>query len=412
MNDAALESIRRNNLKGLHHDYWYTSDKAPLNLKYPGSVGELVSGSLQHTDGSLNYNTHDSSEHAVMRNLQGINELAHEPFIFFEFMQIISRGKNKQFKDKQGAALQGAKADKATDKAWLETLENRVASFFQFGKFDDDNKARIKELAGEVKELDMAIDELDDKWVNKANRVYGGSIALYMPTDIQVNDQIVYNDESRKLAATVAGVTDPLQSGDKWNSTVLSSTGVAAGLGESATFAAKYASGNASIAKALPKLTSWLGKIDTGMGAITGGAAAGIIGNEIQRHTGEKMNPHEYMAYQTTSMRTFTFSWTFLPDNAEESKECAAIIKQFRLAAHATRNDYITLTVPDHLVVSFHGAKDMIRMPPVVIESVGVTYNPNNSSFFKHGNSPVEIALSVGLKEIAPIYKADVEHGW
>jgi hypothetical protein len=148
------------------------------------------------------------------------------------------------------------------------------------------------------------------------------------------------------------------------------------------------------------------------MGAITGGAAAGIIGNEIQRHTGEKMNPHEYMAYQNTSMRTFTFSWTFLPDNADESKECAAIIKQFRLAAHATRNDYITLTVPDHLVVSFHGAKDMIQMPPVVIESVGVTYNPNNSSFFKHNNSPVEIALSVGLKEIAPIYKADVEHGW
>ena len=31
---------------------------------------------------------------------------------------------------------------------------------------------------------------------------------------------------------------------------------------------------------------------------------------------------------------------------------------------------------------------------------------------FKHNNSPVEIALSVGLKEIAPIYKADVEHGW
>ena len=54
----------------------------------------------------------------------------------------------------------------------------------------------------------------------------------------------------------------------------------------------------------------------------------------------------------------------------------------------------------------------MIQLPPCFIESVNVTYNPNNTSFFKRNNAPVEIGLSVGLKEIVPIYAADVERGY
>ena len=123
------------------------------------------------------------------------------------------------------------------------------------------------------------------------------------------------------------------------------------------------------------------------------------------------MNPNEYMAYQSTGMRQFTFTWTFLPDNEIESIAAKDIIRTFRKAAHATKNDMMTLNVPDHVVVSFHGAKDMIGLPPLVIESVNVTYNPNNSSFFRKNNSPVEVGLSVGLKEITPIYKDDVERG-
>ena len=54
----------------------------------------------------------------------------------------------------------------------------------------------------------------------------------------------------------------------------------------------------------------------------------------------------------------------------------------------------------------------MIQLPPLVIESVNVTYNPNNSSFFRRNNSPVEIGLSASFKEIAPIYQSDVEAGY
>ena len=45
------------------------------------------------------------------------------------------------------------------------------------------------------------------------------------------------------------------------------------------------------------------------------------------------------------------------------------------------------------------------------IESVNITYNPNNTSLFKNGNNPVEVAMSVTLKEIVPIYRHDIEGG-
>ena len=141
-------------------------------------------------------------------------------------------------------------------------------------------------------------------------------------------------------------------------------------------------------------------------------AGADVIGDEFQRSTGKASNAHEYMAYGSTGMRTFSFTWTFLPDSKAESQSATDIIKHFRMAAHATKNDVVTINVPDHVVVSFHGSKDMIQLPPLVIETVNVVYNPNNSSFFRHGNAPVEIGLTVSFKEIVPIYRADVMAGY
>ena len=155
-----------------------------------------------------------------------------------------------------------------------------------------------------------------------------------------------------------------------------------------------------------------------GPGAVALAGIAGlglgtILSPETQRHIGKLFNPHEYMAYTNTGMRNFTFTWKFLPDNPFESKQCREIIKHFRVAAHAERLDSIRLSVPDHVVTSFHGAGDMIQLPPTVIESVGVTYNPNAASFFRdNNNAPVEVDLSVTLKEIVPIYKDDIRDGY
>jgi hypothetical protein len=117
--------------------------------------------------------------------------------------------------------------------------------------------------------------------------------------------------------------------------------------------------------------------------------------------------------YNSTALRTFSFNWTILPDSSNESEQATGLIKLFRKSAHAKKDNKMIITVPDHVVVSFHGAGSedtkMIQLPPCVIESVNVTYNPNSSSFFKQNNAPVEIGLAITLKEMAPIYSQDIE---
>jgi hypothetical protein len=388
--------------KDIAHAASKHTTKVPVNLKYPLSVGEGFDSTY------TNYNTHDSSEYAIQRSAinpdtgerNNIDEETSEPFVFFEFMEIasvrnmgVSYG-NARENRKRGFAPIKDKDNEDVVQTFFRQADSAIASndASEIGvdsKLDTDT---IKYLKAANREASM---------FEKALRVYGGSIAMYMPTDIQINDQIVYNENSRRTFGSIQGAL----SGDMpGGGAVGTNTAVLAGLSYALTEGIK------SVTKKLGKEV--FSSFGSAAGGLAGAAGAGIIQDEHQRSTGEAKNMHEYMAYQSTGMRSFSFNFTILPDNKKESDEAALIIKQFRLAAHAYRNDAYTLTVPDHVIVSFHGAQDMIQLPPVVIEAVNVSYNPNNTSFFRYGNAPVEIGLALTLKEIVPLYRQNVEEGF
>ena len=66
----------------------------PFNLKYPQTVGEDFNN-------TVNYNTNQSSEFAKarMEDPDGIKHNATEPFVFFEFMEVIPSTKLKSMRD-------------------------------------------------------------------------------------------------------------------------------------------------------------------------------------------------------------------------------------------------------------------------------------------------------------------------
>jgi len=398
--DPLHPEIKRN-------DYFYKTSARPPSYKYPQTVGEDFNN-------EINYNTHDSSEFAKQRNSNtntNIDMETAEPFMFFEFLTIIEEKKYEQHKkihddyyDAQKRIFRGQLGELALD-----------ASNFA----DYDSKAGTSETQEEYAEMVEAVAK-DPEMFDKARREYNGSIALYMPTDIQINDTIVYNEDTRQIMGSVSSLNNDEQD-DFINATTGTNIGVLTAMSAVAGFLSKRGAG--ALAKAAGKSTGTsaaiknraaaiLSKFGTTTAAILGGGAAVLLAPEAQRSTGKALNPHEFMAYGSTGMRNFTFSWTMLPDSQEESDQCSALIKHFRMAAHATREGALRVTVPDHVIVSFHGARDMIQLPAVVIESVNVIYNPNNSSFFKQNNAPVEIGLSVTLKEIVPIYRQDVMEGF
>ena len=369
--------------------------------KYPETVGN----DTIYDD--INFNSDETSEYAVAR-MSHISTATHEPFMLFEFMKV----DNDDYGTGTANAITGFGSDVAT------TFKNAI------GKGETDivgnhNNANSIAVDEDTSLMDKAEDTFEKikSWAksisNLVKRKYTGSIALYMPTDIQINDQMVYNEDSRKMGA----LAETLFSGnyeDAFNPTTLTSTAALTAIG---FVGGKAAGFGKTVAGKLPLIgglsKKLLGSGGSGvMSALAGAGLAQVVSTEIQRGSGKIANPNEILMYQSTAMRTFSFSWTILPDSLDESKQAAGLIKMFRMSAHARKDNLMIVTVPDHVIVSFHGAKDMIQLPPCVIESVNVTYIPNSSSFFKENNAPVEIGLVISLKEMAPIYAGDVDKGY
>jgi len=345
------------------------------HYKYPQTVGNDTSMD------DINFNSHNASDYAIHR-MKHTSTMTKEPFVMFEFMKINESLANEK------AMAEGQMISNLLDP---ETIQD-AARGRPGGRAGHGATPQSGEMTSGVNFLWWQnIANFLGKYTTQAERQYTGSIALYMPTDIQINDSMVYNEDTRKLGAALESWASGTK-GEFFNLTTLTDPAVLA-LGAAAVTSI-LPFGNAAVA-----------------GVLTG-APAIVAQTEVQRHTGRIMNPNELTRYAQTALRTFTFNWTILPDNEKESDEVTKLIKFFRKSSHATRTSSTLVTVPDHVVTSFHGAKDMIQLPPCFVESVNVTYNPNNSSFFKRNNAPVEIGLAVALKEIVPIYSDDVDKGY
>lgn len=347
--------------------------------KYPQTVGNDT------VMDDLNFNSHATSQYAIQR-MSRISEVTHEPFMLFEFMKITTPTEEKaeQIRDATQHLI-----DEANTNNELKTELNDL-----FLDTTEGLNSRASDITESIEESGRIISEKFNAFLDlakPAKRHYTGSIALYMPTDIQVNDSLVYTEDTRRTGALV----ESLRSGE--------------GIGDADM---NQLANNATITSALGGIGLLGGRTAGLVSALAAYGIGDIVTQELQRSLGRKGNPNEFAAYENTTLRTFTFNWTLLPDNEYESDQVAGLIKFFRKSAHATKGGPLKITVPDECIVSFHGAKDMIQIPPCFIESVNVTYNPNVSSFFRRNNSPVEVGLGVTLKEIVPIYSDDVERGY
>ena len=357
--------------------------------KYPQTVGNSVEGGRDSS--GFNFNSHEASEFAIKR-MDNISQMTNEPFMMFEFMSIDEDKAQAKIKAGSQQIKNTASAVKNLTSRTISDPENVIQEGYEAAALGMANRGISKEeLAGGWKAVKNKISGFITDASTPAERNYTGSIALYMPTDIQINDSMVYNEDTRKLGANLEGILDA--DVDLMNLTTLTDPAVLAAIG-AGVGALPFVPGGAAI------------------GAVLAGSLGQIAQTEVQRHLGQVMNPNELARYSQTALRTFTFNWIILPDNEYESDQAAGLIKFFRKSAHAKRTNATVVTVPDHVITSFHGAKDMIQLPPCFIESVNVTYNPNNSSFFKRNNAPVEIGLGITMKEIVPIYSQDVERGF
>jgi hypothetical protein len=133
-------------------------------------------------------------------------------------------------------------------------------------------------------------------------------------------------------------------------------------------------------------------------------------GNAIDRATGTVLNPYAELQFEGISLREHTFTYTFSPNSKAEAETIKNIIKEFRFRMHPAKNGLL-FDFPDVCNISVVGAgSDFIyKIHESYLKSMVVNYAPTNTpSFFKGGDTPTEVSLSLTFGERRPLTRSEV----
>jgi len=152
-------------------------------------------------------------------------------------------------------------------------------------------------------------------------------------------------------------------------------------------------------------------------GRLAAGAAdtlipgASNIASFYERIFGVSVNPFLAMQFEGVNLRSHSFRFKLAATDENESRTIRDIIKEFKTRMHPELSSGgLLFKYPDVARVAFGPNKD--NLYPILdcfVESISVNYAPSGvPAFFAGTKEPVEIDLTVNLKEIRPITREDI----
>lgn len=230
------------------------------------------------------------------------------------------------------------------------------------------------------------------------------AISLYMPDTVNVSQSFEYDDLSVTEALGVAGFAGQnfggslyeLKEGDVKKSINKLSTG--AGLAESAGFAAQQAH------------------------VVTNKLNIPIFGHGVKDLamlvSGYSINPQLALLFKSTPFRTFSFDFLMTARSKAETDAIREIIKRFNIAATpkidvngAGRYFIPPATIDVEYKFANIDNNYLNKISTCVITGIATDYAPNTFSTHEDG-SPVQIRLTINLKEIEIIHQDRASQGY
>ena len=171
--------------------------------------------------------------------------------------------------------------------------------------------------------------------------------------------------------------------------------------------AAKLASGDTS------KL---LNDLSVGAKTIVAQLITGNVGaqntNKVLQMAGLAINPFLTVLFDSPNFKRFSFNWTFIPQNKEDSLTLRNILDKFRyhaLPGIMPSQGGLLLNYPDMVIPKILPNEYMFDMKQCVVEGVDINYAPGATpAFFAGTNAPNAIRLTVRLLEIEYWVKSDL----
>ncbi len=154
------------------------------------------------------------------------------------------------------------------------------------------------------------------------------------------------------------------------------------------------------------------------------GGLGGMTGEQVEKAAGTITNPNTNTTFSGNAVRSFSFTYKFIPESEAEAETVKQIIRRFKGLSYASTGNSdkenpasIILTYPPIWQVKFlkniNGAFQENRFMPKIYDcyltTVTTNYNPNSNAFFK-GGAPVVIDLSLTYQETRALTRNDIDN--
>jgi hypothetical protein len=202
-----------------------------------------------------------------------------------------------------------------------------------------------------------------------------GSIALPLPADMIDNSAQSYSEEASSAAVSAALENIP------------SNVGSWAGVSQAVT---AFLAGDAKAGiNGISNLGTKLGDSQTTA--------------RILQFGGVAQNPFLSVLYNSPTFKRHVFSWTLIPETADDTEKLNYILNKFRYHSMPDVNNTIgglLLNYPDMCIPTITPAGYMYDFKQCVIEGMSINYAPGDSPAFNTSQAPNAIKLTIKLLEI------------
>ena len=157
-------------------------------------------------------------------------------------------------------------------------------------------------------------------------------------------------------------------------------------------------------------------------GLETLGGGEGLVQN-FDKIFGQTLNPYIEVAFQSTGMRTFDYTFKFAPKSRAETDEVKAIINLFRFhmlpEMKGTSSRYLTLPSTFDIHYMWQSGRTAAKensfynkIATCVLTNVDVNYTPNGEVQSFGDGAPTQISMGLQFKETEMMTKQHVNEGF
>ena len=160
------------------------------------------------------------------------------------------------------------------------------------------------------------------------------------------------------------------------------------------------------------------GNAEAAKSALKGLFSAGAVGldpNEVLARTqGAVINPNLELLFKGPQLRPFNFTFQMGARNEGDSLQIMEILRFFKQGSAPQRTEaQMLIKAPHTFQIEYlhRGTKNKFlnEIKECALLSVGVNYTPNNNYATFANGAPVSIELTLGFKELDPVFNDDYE---